>query len=175
MNNHFFTNRRVEFFLMFTLILTIIGLYYVDLGIKEFYHDIDDIKFPTGRLKLYLFLLKPATYLPPFLLIITIIGIQLLLSKNRDKVIVVQTSDTIIKTDIDRNILNRNSVIVIDTLLQSSGQMMQVDLTKKTGLKGYQITRILNRFEGLGWIARKRYGMTNLIYLKLIPENNYIQ
>lgn len=162
--------KRVLISGFFVVSSIILFLYYLDIKIRQFFQSGVFIKFPTSRFKLYLFLFKPILLLAPFLLCINVIGIHLLIRRNRFRVIVVPVQENLIDTPIDRVLLRQNDRLVLETLFSSSGQMLQVDLIKKTRLKGYQITRILNRFEGLGWIARKRYGMTNLIYLRLRPE-----
>jgi len=53
-------------------------------------------------------------------------------------------------------------------ILDTEGSVYQNDLTKKSGLEKYQVSRILQRFESYGLIHKERHGMTNQIYLTTV-------
>ena len=163
-----------------SLILSVVAIissialstYFIGLEIRKYYDEGIWIDIPASRVKLIIFLMKPILFLAPFLLSITIVGLYLVIRRNRLSFIVVPASENAIDFTVDREILSPNESRVLDTLFSSSGNMFQVDLTKKAGLEAYQVSRILKRFENSGWISRKRYGMTKLIYLNLKHRNN---
>lgn len=159
--------RRLDLLLSVAAIITtiIISIYYIDLEIKRIYSETIKRSFPLTRIKLYIFLLKPMLILVPFLLILTIFGFYFI-NRNRLRVIVVPSSE-INELEIDKDILSSNERLVLETLFKNSGRVLQIDLRQQTSLKPWQISRILKRFESLGWIIKKQMGITNLIYLKL--------
>ena len=51
-------------------------------------------------------------------------------------------------------------------LIQSNKAIFQADLIEKTGFGKAKMTRIIDRLEGMGFVERKRRGMTNIVVLK---------
>jgi len=165
--------RNFQLILVFIFSSIILLIYIIHVKIRQFFRREIFIFFPVSSYNLYLFILKQILVLIPFLASLNIIGIYLIVRRNRFRVVVVPISEEVIDAQFDMDILRQEDRLILETLFMTSGRILQVDLRKRTNLKGYQITRILNRFESLGWIARKRYGMTNIIYLKLRPEKEF--
>jgi len=136
-----------------------ISIFYLHSEVSKIYRQ-DFFTYPANQYKLYLFLLKPLVVLLPFLFTITIVAIWLFL-KARMKYIIIPSNDNI---NFDKTLLSENEKTVLEAILDKEGNMLQVDL-KDTQLEPYTISRILGRFEEMGIIQRRRYGMTKMIQL----------
>ena len=62
--------------------------------------------------------------------------------------------------------MSENERDLFKIILDTDGDVYQNDLTRKSGLEKYQVSRILQRFEGYGLIHKEKFGMTNQIHLK---------
>ncbi len=67
-------------------------------------------------------------------------------------------------------LLKDEEKLVILAIARSEGKMLQRELATITSLPSYKVTRILNRLERLRLITRKRYGMTNMVFLNFDSE-----
>lgn len=70
------------------------------------------------------------------------------------------------KKEIDHTQLSLEEQRLYTLLVENNGSLYQSDLVSKTGFSKVQITRILDRLEGVGIIERKRRGMTNVVILQ---------
>jgi len=52
-------------------------------------------------------------------------------------------------------------------MMDTEGTIYQNDLTIKSGLPRYQVSRIISKFEDYGIIEKERFGMTNVITLNI--------
>jgi len=143
------------------LILASIGvtIFYLHNEIGKIYQQ-EFFTYPANQYKLYLFLLKPVFILLPFLFVVTIVAIWLFL-KARMKYVIIPSNDNI---NLQKTLFSDNEKKVFEAIMDNKGNMLQVDL-KDTQLEPYTISRILGRFEKMGIIQRRRYGMTKMIQL----------
>lgn len=136
-----------------------ITIFYLHSEVSKIYQQ-DFITYPANQYKLYLFLLKPIMVLLPFLFTVTIVALWMFL-KARMKYVIIPSND---KINVEKTLFSDNEKKVLETILKNKGDMLQVDL-KDTQLEPYTISRILGRFEEMGIIQRRRYGMTKMIQL----------
>jgi len=136
-----------------------ITIFYIHNEVSKIYQQ-DFVTYPANQYTLYLFLLKPIAISVPFLFIVTIVAIWLFL-KARMKYVIIPSNDNM---NFDRTLLSDDEKKVLEAILDNKGNMLQVDL-KDTQLEAYTISRILRRFEEMGIIQRRRYGMTKMIQL----------
>lgn len=97
--------------------------------------------------------------------VIVIIGIVLIFTKQKEKLIIKKVKDKIEKKEIDTSDLRKEDKLVLK-LIQENGTIFQADLIEKTGFGKAAMTRIIDRLEGKGIVERKRRGMTNVVVLK---------
>lgn len=152
---------RYNTLILVTILATSFGItiFYIHSEVSRIYQQ-DFFTYPSNQYKLYLYLLKPLIVLLPFFFTITIVAIWLFL-KARMKYIIIPSTD---KITIEKTLFSDNEKKVLDVILKNKGNMLQVDL-KETQLEPYIISRILGRFEEMGIIQRRRYGMTKMIQL----------
>ncbi len=55
---------------------------------------------------------------------------------------------------------------VLGMVIDAKGSIMQSEIVSTLGINKVKVTRILDKFEGTGYIERKRRGMSNIIILK---------
>ncbi len=96
--------------------------------------------------------------------VLVALGIVLILSKPREKVIVRQVREKTQKVKITGELTSDERHVL--GALSKSGPMFQADLIEKTGTGKAKMTRILDRLENRGYLERKRRGMTNIVVLK---------
>jgi uncharacterized membrane protein len=104
-------------------------------------------------------------------LVILIIGLFLVFSKEHEKIVIkkIKATANISPKEFDKKNLknlDKEELAVMNTILQNKGSVFQSELVNKTGLNKVKITRILDSLEGQGLIERKRRGMTNIVILK---------
>ncbi|MBI2632349.1 hypothetical protein HYW75_05070 [Candidatus Pacearchaeota archaeon] len=97
--------------------------------------------------------------------ILAIIGLILIFSKPKEKVVIKKIKDNGQKRKIDVSELTPDEKSVLK-LIQGERTIFQADLIEKTGFGKAKITRILDRLEGKDIVERKRRGMTNVVVLK---------
>jgi uncharacterized membrane protein len=69
------------------------------------------------------------------------------------------------KKDIKVRFMSDNERDLFKLILVPEGGVYQNELTEKSGLEKYKVSRILQRFEEYGLINKERYGITNQILL----------
>ncbi len=97
--------------------------------------------------------------------ILVIIGIFLIFSKPKEKIVIRRVKDREVKRILNTNELSSDEKKVLG-LVQSNKAIFQSDLIEKTSLGKAKMTRIIDRLEGKGFVERKRRGMTNIVVLK---------
>lgn len=96
--------------------------------------------------------------------IVLIIGIVMLFTKPKEKIIVKTIKEKIKKKDYSS--LDKNEKGVINMLLKEGNAMFQADLMEKLEVGKVGMTRLLDKLEAKQLIERKRRGMNNLVVLK---------
>lgn len=97
--------------------------------------------------------------------ILAIIGIVLIVSKPKEKIIVKKVKEHETRKVFDTSELRSEEKNVLK-IIQDSTAIFQSELIEKTGFGKAKITRIIDRLEGKGFVERKRRGMTNVVVLK---------
>jgi len=97
--------------------------------------------------------------------ILFIVGLVLIFSKPSERVIIKRIREKPKKKELDTSGLKKEEKIVLDEVAKNR-TIFQADLIDKTGFGKAKMTRILDRLEGLGFLERKRRGMTNVVVLK---------
>lgn len=88
------------------------------------------------------------------------------LYKRPRKIVLMTPQDNIKYHRVD-GILSKDEKRVLEVLISKKGGALQSEVTKITKLHRWQTSRILSRFENSGWIVRKPYGMTKIIYMNI--------
>ena len=96
---------------------------------------------------------------------LVIIGLVLLLTKPKEKIIIKKISEKKDKKEINLFELKPEERQVLK-IVQEQGTIFQAELIERLGFGKAKITRILDRLEGKGIVERKRRGMTNVVVLK---------
>ncbi|PJE81103.1 hypothetical protein COU58_04290 [Candidatus Pacearchaeota archaeon CG10_big_fil_rev_8_21_14_0_10_32_42] len=96
--------------------------------------------------------------------IILIIGLTIMFTKPREKVIVKRIKDK--KKKLDLSGLDKDERKVVDLLLNENGAMFQSSLMEKMEIGKVKATRLLDKLESKQMIERKRRGMNNIIVLR---------
>lgn len=96
--------------------------------------------------------------------IVFIIGLVLLFSKPKEKIIIKKIKEK--KKKIDRSKLDKTEKQVIDILERENGAIFQRTLMEKLSIGKVGITRLLDKLEAKQLIERKRRGMNNIVVLK---------
>ena len=97
--------------------------------------------------------------------IIVIIGLVLIFTKPKERIIVRKIKEKEEKKEIDTSELRSEEKQVLK-LIKENGTIFQADIIDKTGFGKAKVTRIIDRLEGRGIVERKRRGMTNVVVLK---------
>jgi len=110
--------------------------------------------------------LKEQTYLSIGITsIIILIGLVLIFSKPKEKIIIKKIKDKIEKKEINLSNFKPEEKQVYK-LIKEQGAIFQADLIEKTGFGKAKVTRIIDRLEGNNLVERKRRGMTNVVVIK---------
>jgi uncharacterized membrane protein len=128
--------------------------------------------FPASRMETLIFLAGPLLMLTPFLLAITIIGSYFLTKLWMKDIIINVVTETYEKTaTINRTkYLTSEEKMVLNIIIKNQPEMLQSDLVKESKLPKHKITRMLDRFEQYDLVTREKYGITNMIRLKIHVE-----
>ena len=97
-------------------------------------------------------------------LVILIIGLVIMFSKPKEKIITRTIKEK--KKKLDLNGLDKRERELITLLQKENGGMFQADLTEKLGFGKVGITRLLDKLEAKQLIERKRRGMNNFVVLR---------
>jgi len=97
--------------------------------------------------------------------IIIIIGLVLIFSPQKERIIIRKIKENNHKKQIDTSDLKPEEKQVLK-LIEEQRAMFQADLIEKLNLGKVKVSRILDRLENKNLIERKRRGMNNLIVLK---------
>lgn len=97
--------------------------------------------------------------------VIIIIGLILIFSKPKEKIIVRKIKEKQEVKDYDLSDLRKEDKDVFK-IIKENGTIFQADIIEKTGYGKAKISRILDRLENRDLIERKRRGMTNVVVLK---------
>jgi len=110
--------------------------------------------------------LKEQTYLSiGITVIVIIVGLFLVFSKQNERIIIRKVKDKIIEKKVDLSKFRAEEKQVYN-LIKEQGAIFQADLIEKTGFGKAKVTRIIDRLEGHSLVERKRRGMTNVVVLK---------
>ena len=99
-------------------------------------------------------------------LIILVIGIVVMLTKPKEKIVVKTKKIIEKKKKIDISNLDKDEKKVIELLEKENGGMFQADLKEKMEIGKVKLTRLLDKLEAKQLIERKRRGMNNIVVLK---------
>ena len=109
--------------------------------------------------------IKQQTYLSLGIVsLLIIIGLVLIFTKQKEKVVVKKISER--KKKIDFSKLDKDEKRVIELLLQENNAMFQSSLMEKLEIGKVKATRLLDKLEAKQLIERKRRGLNNMIVLK---------
>jgi len=97
-------------------------------------------------------------------LIVLIIGIVIMFSKPKEKLIIKTIKEK--KKKRDYSFLDKREKEVVDLLLKEGNAMFQADLMEKLQIGKVGLTRLLDKLEAKQLIERKRRGMNNIVVLK---------
>ena len=97
--------------------------------------------------------------------ILILVGIFLIFSKSKEKIIVKQVERKAKEREIDTSELTSEEKHVLQ-IVQQNKAIFQAELIERTGIGKVKVSRILDRLEGHRLIERKRRGMTNIVVLK---------
>jgi uncharacterized membrane protein len=98
--------------------------------------------------------------------IIIIIGIVIMFSKPKEKIIIQTRTIKEKKKKMDKSKLDNKEKRVIGILEKENGTMFQADLMEKLEIGKVGITRLLDKLEAKQLIERKRRGMNNIVVLR---------
>ena len=93
------------------------------------------------------------------------LGIFLLFSKPKEKIVVKKYKEKEEKKEVDLSGLNKDEKEVYGVIAKEE-TVFQADLIEKMGFGKAKMTRIIDRLEGRGLVERKRRGLTNIVILK---------
>ena len=96
--------------------------------------------------------------------IILIIGLVIMFSKPKEKIVVKTIKEK--KRKIDLSGLDKNEKRVIELLQNENGTIFQATLMEKLEIGKVGITRLLDKLESKQLIERKRRGMSNIVMLR---------
>ena len=98
------------------------------------------------------------------IIIVLIIGIVIMFSKPKEKIVVKTIKEKRVKKDYSS--LDKDEKKVIDLLLNEGNAIFQASLMEKLEIGKVKATRLLDKLEAKQLIERKRRGMTNIVILK---------
>ncbi len=96
--------------------------------------------------------------------LVVIIGLVLIFTKPKEKVIVKKVKER--KKKIDKSKLDRDEKRVVNLLEKENGTMFQATLKEKLDVGKVKLTRLLDKLEAKQIIERKRRGMNNIVVLR---------
>jgi uncharacterized membrane protein len=96
--------------------------------------------------------------------ILIVIGIMLIFSKPKEKIVIKKFKEKKIKMDL--NGLDSKEKEVINILEKENGTIFQAELMEKIGSGKVGLTRLLDKLEAKQLIERKRRGMNNVVVLR---------
>ncbi|MCL5018443.1 MAG: MarR family transcriptional regulator [Candidatus Pacearchaeota archaeon] len=97
-------------------------------------------------------------------LIVFIIGIVIMITKPKERIIVKTIKEKKKKLNLDG--LEKNEKEAVEILQNENGAIFQKTLMEKLGIGKVGITRLLDKLESKQLIERKRRGMNNIVVLK---------
>lgn len=100
------------------------------------------------------------------ILIIFAIGIVIMFTKPKEKIIVKTKMVREKSKKVDLSGLDKIEKKAVEFLQNENGGMFQADLMEKLGMGKVGMTRLLDKLEAKQIVERKRRGMTNLVVLK---------
>jgi uncharacterized membrane protein len=98
--------------------------------------------------------------------LIFVIGLFVMFSKPREKIVVKTIKEKIEKRKIDLSKLEKDEKEAIKILMYEGNAMFQKDLMEKLNIGKVGMTRLLDKLEAKQLIIRKRRGMNNVVVLK---------
>ncbi|MBU0958324.1 MAG: hypothetical protein KKB31_00105 [Nanoarchaeota archaeon] len=96
--------------------------------------------------------------------IIAIIGLVIIFSKPKEKIIVKKIKEK--KKKLDLSGLDKEEKEVIELLQKEGNAVFQADLMEKLEIGKVKTTRLLDKLESKQLIERKRRGMNNIVVLR---------
>ena len=98
--------------------------------------------------------------------ILFILGIVLIFTKPKEKVIVKKVKVKERKKKISLEGMEKDEKKIVELLLKEGKAMFQADLMERLEIGKVKTTRLLDRLESKGILERKRRGMNNIVVLK---------
>jgi len=99
-------------------------------------------------------------------LLIAVIGLFLIISKEPEKIIIKKVKEKLRKKKIDLRGLDKDEKVVIKILQEEHGAIFQKTLMEKLEVGKVKITRLLDKLEAKQFLERKRRGMNNIVVLR---------
>jgi putative component of membrane protein insertase Oxa1/YidC/SpoIIIJ protein YidD len=96
--------------------------------------------------------------------IILVIGIVIMFSKPKEKIVVKTIREKRKKKDYSG--LDKKEKEVVDLIIKEGNAMFQADLMERLQIGKVGVTRLLDKLEAKQIIERKRRGMNNIVVLK---------
>jgi len=107
------------------------------------------------------------TYLSLIIIgIIVIIGLFIMFSKPKEKIIIKTLKEKKKKLDLSKLDLDEKEKQVLEILQNENGAIFQSTLIEKLNIGKVGITRLIDKLEAKQLVERKRRGMNNIIVLK---------
>lgn len=69
--------------------------------------------------------------------------------------------------DLITRLLSGDERTLFRAIVDSGGEALQKDLILRTSMSNAKVSRILDRFEGMGLVTKERYGSTNRVEIKV--------
>ena len=129
------------------------------------------IEYPVSTWDTFLFLSKPFLILIPLVALFMVSGAYFISKQWGSEIVITTTIEEksgIIQRETKVKFMSDNERDLFKIILDTEGEVYQNDLTRKSGLEKYQVSRILQRFESYGLLHKERHGMTNQIYLTTV-------
>lgn len=99
-------------------------------------------------------------------LLVFIIGIFLVLSKEPEKIVIKKVKEKFRNKKIDTSKLDKSEKEVVQLLQEEGGTIFQATLMEKLNIGKVKMTRLIDKLEAKQIVERKRRGMNNIVFLK---------
>lgn len=165
-----YINRHLLIVAICSFILSIAAYFIVLFGYKNKVAFETTTLYPISNWEIFIFFAKPLVLLVPFVVLFTIIG-SYLITLNWGKEVkiltVIRDNDGKLEKKSKIKFFSDDEKELFKIMMNTDGDIYQNDLTEKSGLPRYQVSRILSRFQNYGIVEKERFGMTNRIELNI--------
>jgi hypothetical protein len=165
-----YMNKHLLLITVLSFVISLAGYFLLLFRLKDTLPFNQVTIYPISNWRTFLFFSKPLVYLIPFMILFTILS-SYLISKNWGQEISINTTIHENNGTLERRskikFFSEDEKQLFKIMIDTQGEIYQNDLTQKSGMPRYQISRILSKFENYGLIKKERFGMTNIIRLNL--------